>query len=230
MKKSLYQAIALSTGLLMSATAFAEVTGNIGATSNYLWRGVSQTGDSVAVQGGVDYENESGFYAGTWASNVDFGDGTSYELDLYAGYGGSITEDLSYDINYLYYAYPDSPGSVDFGEVSVGLAWKWLDVSYSHTVNGGDDIASGTLDSKDMMYAQANLTFPLTEKLSLGIHYGYSDGDIITSWFGTDSYSEYNVSLSTDTDFGTISFMASDTDLDDDDAKIVLGYSYSFGL
>ncbi|MCC4834206.1 TorF family putative porin [Shewanella sp. 1_MG-2023] len=230
MKTSIYKAIALSTGLLLSGSALAEVTGNIGATSNYLWRGVSQTDNGAAVQGGIDYAADSGFYVGGWASNVDFGDGTSYELDIYAGYGGNITEDLSYDINYLYYAYPDSPGSVDFGEVTVGLAWKWLDVSYSHTVNGGDDIAAEPLDSADMMYAQANLTFPLTEKLSLGVHYGYSDGDVIMSWFDTDSYSEYNVSLSADTDYGTVSFTASDTDLDEDDAKIVLGYSYSFGL
>ena len=230
MKKSLYKAIALSTGLLLSGSALAEVTGNIGATSNYLWRGVSQTDNGAVVQGGIDNAADSGFYVGGWASNVDFGDGTTYELDIYAGYGGNITEDLSYDINYLYYAYPDSPGSVDFGEVTVGLAWKWLDVSYSHTVNGGDDIAAEPSDSTDMMYAQANLTFPLTEKLSLGLHYGYSDGDVIMSWFDTDSYSEYNVSLSADTDYGTVSFTASDTDLDEDDAKIVLGYSYSFGL
>ena len=85
MKKSLYQAIALSTGLLLSGSALAEVTGNIGATSNYLWRGTTQTSNEAAIQGGLDYAHDSGFYAGTWASNVDFGDETSYELDFYGG-------------------------------------------------------------------------------------------------------------------------------------------------
>ncbi|WP_394130240.1 TorF family putative porin [Shewanella maritima] len=227
-KTTTYTALLIST-LLASASASAEVTGNIGATSDYLWRGVSQTG-GAAVQGGIDYSHESGFYVGSWASNVDFGDGTSYELDIYAGFGGNITEDLSYDINYLYYAYPDSPGSVDFGEVTVGLAWKWFDASYSYTVNGGDDIAESPLDSKDMMYAQVNFSYPLTEKLSLGLHYGYSEGDVIQSWYGTEDYSEYNATLSSDTDIGTVSFMVSKTDLDDDDAKLVLGYSYGFTL
>ncbi|NKF49389.1 hypothetical protein G3R49_02180 [Shewanella sp. WXL01] len=229
MKKSLIQAVALSSGLLLTASASAEVTGNVGAVSEYLWRGVAQS-NGAAVQGGVDYAHDSGFYLGTWASNVDFGDGTSYELDIYAGFGGNITEDLSWDINYLYYGYPDAPGSIDFGEVTVGFAWKGFDASYSHTIHGGDDIAADPLDSKDMMYAQANYSHALTEKLTLGLHYGYSKGDVITSWYGTDSYSEYNVSLSTATDFGDISFMVSKTDLDDDDARLVVGYSYGFNM
>ncbi|MBR9727575.1 TorF family putative porin [Shewanella intestini] len=229
MKKSITKAVALTAGLLMSSTVFAEVSGNIGATSDYLWRGVSQS-SGAAIQGGVDYAHESGFYLGTWGSNVDFGDGTSYELDIYAGFGGEITEDLTYDINYLYYGYPDAPGSIDFGEVTVGLAWKAFDISYSHTVNGGDDIASSPLDSKDMIYVQANYSQPLTQKLTLGLHYGYSKGDVITSWFNTDSYSEYNVSLSAATDLGDVSFMVSKTDLDDDDAKLVIGYSFGFEL
>ncbi|BBI65570.1 hypothetical protein HSBAA_PA_1730 (plasmid) [Vreelandella sulfidaeris] len=48
----------------------------------------------------MDYEHASGFYAGGWGSNVDFGDGTSYELDLYAGFSGSV-EELGYDVGYI---------------------------------------------------------------------------------------------------------------------------------
>jgi len=55
---------------------------------------------AAAVQGGLDYEHASGFYAGGWGSNVDFGDGTSYELDLYAGFSGSV-EELGYDVGYI---------------------------------------------------------------------------------------------------------------------------------
>ena len=53
---------------------------------------------------------------------------------------------------------------------------------------------------------------------------------MITAWYGTDSYADYSISLSKDTDFGTVSFMVSDTDLDEDDAKVLLGYNYSFDL
>jgi len=228
MKKSLYQAIALSTGLLLSGSALAEVTGNIGATSNYLWRGTTQTNDAAAVQGGIDYAHDSGFYAGTWVSNVDFGDETSYELDLYGGYGGNFTEDLTYDISYLYYAYPDAGGSIDFGEVALTLGWKWLDVGYSKVINA-DSGVSGASDETDWSYIQANASFPLTEKLSVAFHYGYSQGDVVEDLFG-DTYADYNVTLSAETDIGTVSFMAADTDLPKNDAKVVLGYSYGFTL
>lgn len=230
MRKSLYSVLALSTGLLLTTNAFAAVSGNIGGTSNYLWRGVTQTNDAAAIQGGIDYSHDSGFYAGTWASNVDFGNDTSYELDLYAGYGGSITDDLSYDFGYLYYAYPDAEGSIDFGEIHGAINWKWVELSYSHVINAGDDVAAEPFDNKDMSYLAATASFPLTEKLSLSFHYGYSTGDVVEAWFAEDNYADYNVTLSADTSIGTVSFMVSDTDLTDDDAKIALGYSYSFDL
>ena len=230
MKKSLYQVALLSTSLLFATSSLAAVSGNIGATSNYLWRGTTQTANSTAVQGGLDYSHDSGFYAGTWASNVDFGDSTSYELDLYAGYGGSIGEDFGYDVSYLYYAYPDAQSNIDFGEVHISGSWKWLEIGYSQVINADDGVASDPLDSKDLSYLETTLTFPITETVSIAAHYGYSSGDVVESWFGVDSYSDYNVSVSADTTMGTVSFMLSNTDLEDDDAKVVLGYSYSFDL
>jgi uncharacterized protein (TIGR02001 family) len=74
----------LTASLLTSAPASAQspwsFSANIGAVSNYIWRGVTQTGDQAAVQGGLDVAHESGFYAGTWASNVDFDEGGSEEV------------------------------------------------------------------------------------------------------------------------------------------------------
>ncbi|WP_028766574.1 MULTISPECIES: TorF family putative porin [Shewanella] len=230
MNKRLIKTSALLLSSLVAVSAQAAVEANIGATSNYLWRGVSQTDDAVAIQGGIDYSHESGFYAGTWASNVDFGDDTSYEVDFYAGFGGNFTDDFGYDINYLYYAYPDADASVDFSEVTAALSWKWLSVSYSHVVHAGDDVASEPLDNSDMGYAQANLSYPLSDTLSIDAHYGYSTGDVITAWYDTDSYSDYSLALSKDTELGTVSFTVSDTDLKNDDAKFILGYNYSFSL
>ncbi|MEE4296723.1 MAG: TorF family putative porin, partial [Wenzhouxiangella sp.] len=94
----------------------AEVSANIGVVSNYFFRGFSETDGGAAVQGGLDYAADNGFYVGTWASNVDFGDDTSYELDLYLGFGQELDSGLGYDVGYIYYAYPDAPGSADFGE------------------------------------------------------------------------------------------------------------------
>lgn len=92
MKKSLVKSsIGLMVTLQMtSSLVSADVSTNIAVVSNYLFRGVTQTDGSPAVQGGIDFEHASGFYAGTWASNVDFGDEISYELDLYAGFAGSM--------------------------------------------------------------------------------------------------------------------------------------------
>ncbi|MGS0730349.1 TorF family putative porin, partial [Shewanella sp. 0m-11] len=104
MNKLLINSTAILLTSLLSTTAHAAVEANIGATSNYLWRGVTQTDDAVAVQGGIDYSHDSGFYAGTWASNVDFGDETSYEVDFYAGFAGTIGDEFEYDLSYLYYA------------------------------------------------------------------------------------------------------------------------------
>lgn len=230
MKQALRTLSLLAGTLMVALPASASVTGNIGATSNYLWRGATQTGDAPAVQGGIDFEHDSGLYLGTWASNVDFGDDTSYEIDFYGGYAGSIGEDFGYDISYLYYAYPDSDSSIDFGEVTLALIWKWFSIGYSKVVNAGSDVALDPFDEKDLSYINAGVSFPLSETLSISAHYGYSSGDVVNAWFDTDNYADYSLSLDKETDFGTISFLVSDTDLEGDDPKVVVGYSYSFDL
>jgi hypothetical protein len=66
----------LAASLAGMQTALADspwsVSANIGAVSNYIWRGVTQTQDGAAVQGGLDVSHESGFSAGVWASNIDW--------------------------------------------------------------------------------------------------------------------------------------------------------------
>ncbi|NMH66843.1 TorF family putative porin [Shewanella salipaludis] len=230
MKKSLYRGLLLGTGMILSGNALAGVSGNIGVTSNYLWRGTSQTQDAVAVQGGLDYSHDSGLYVGSWVSSVDFGDDTSYELDLYGGYAGSLGEDIGYDLGYLYYAYPDANGNIDLHELYGSLSWKWFEIGYSHLIDAGDDVAAEPLDKKDLSYLHATVTVPLSDSLSLAAHYGYSSGDVVESWFGEDNYADYSLTLSAETQMGTVSFKLADTDLAGDDAKVVLGYSYSFDL
>ena len=230
MKKTHIGVAAVLAGLLVSQQVAAEVSANIGFTSNYLWRGVSQTADDAAVQGGVDYSHDSGFYAGTWVSNVDFGDGTSYEMDLYAGFAGEFGDGFGYDVGYLYYGYPDSPGSISFGELYGSLSWQWLTVGYAHFIHAGNDVAVDGLDDEDYGYLTADVSVPLSDTLSLDFHYGYNNGDVISSWFGSDSYSDYHVALTAATKMGDVSFAVADTDLDGDDAKVVLSYSYGFNL
>lgn len=139
MKKiSIAALVVLSTMGTVSALQASDlgVSANVGATSNYIWRGMTQTKDKSSINGGIDLDYK-GFYAGTWASNVDFGTQANYELDVYGGYSGSY-EGLSYDLSYLAFMYPDSHDSSDFSEVTLALGYDIdklsLGVSYSKTV------------------------------------------------------------------------------------------------
>lgn len=88
---------------VLAGPASAQVSGNVGVVSNYLFRGVTQTDDGAAVQGGFDFEHESGFYTGTWLSNVDFGGKEDVEVDLYAGYRGEFgSSGASWDVGAIY--------------------------------------------------------------------------------------------------------------------------------
>ena len=92
MKKTLLAAAMLAT----SSAAFAEISGNVTLASDYVFRGISQTDNQIAIQGGLDYARDNGLYVGTWASSVDptfFDNGRDpqIELDIYAGYAASTT-------------------------------------------------------------------------------------------------------------------------------------------
>ena len=80
---------------------------NVGAASDYVFRGVSQTDRDPQVYAGADASFGIG-YAGVWVSNVDFDNGTDAEFDLYAGVtprAGAVT----FDLGVLYYGYVDQP-------------------------------------------------------------------------------------------------------------------------
>ena len=99
-KKLLVVALAAS----FAASAAAEdltFSSNLAIASDYLFRGISQTGTNPALQGGFDATHASGLYAGVWGSNIswlsDAGVAThaSVELDTYIGFGGSYAEDFT---------------------------------------------------------------------------------------------------------------------------------------
>lgn len=205
MKKIVAPALAVSAlFVISSANAVEGLSANIGATSNYLWRGVTQSDDSAAIQGGIDYVHASGLYLGTWASNVDFDDDTSSETDFYMGYSSSAGE-FDYDVGYIYYMYPDGD-DLDFGEVYGSLTWQMLTVGVNYLTNAD-------FDEDDMTYIYGDLAVPLPDELELAFHIGYSDGDTVDDWYGTDDYFDYGVSLSK----SGFTFALSQTDLDDDD-------------
>ena len=99
---------------MLVPSVYAGVSANVSLASNYVWRGVSQTGDELAVQGGFDVSSESGLYAGVWGSNVNFNDGAGNEFDVYGGYAND-----NFDVGFIQYQYPGGT-DLDFTEVYVG--------------------------------------------------------------------------------------------------------------
>ena len=130
-KMSLVAALLASSGLLADETSDIEVSANVALTSNYIWRGMTQSDDSPAIQGGFDL-GYKGLYAGVWGSNIDFGDGVdaSVELDFYAGYANEIAG-IGYDIGYIQYTYPNDTDALNFGEAYLGLSYDFEVVAIS---------------------------------------------------------------------------------------------------
>lgn len=235
MRKALATTIAALIGGLTIASAQAAFTGNLGATSNYLWRGVTQTSDAAAVQGGLDYAHDSGLYVGTWASNVDFGDGTSYEADGYIGFSGALG-DFGYNLSYTYYAYPDGD-DLDFSEALVSVSYKVVKFGAAAAVTNqggmaldeesGEMAPYGAQAYEGSYYLFADLAFPLKEGLTLGFHVGSYAFDEDK---GGSDYVDYNASLTKTTSVGDVSFLVTDTDIDEDDVAVALSWKTTFDL
>lgn len=172
MKKILISMVACTSLLGLAGTASAEgaLSYNIGVTSDYVWRGISQTDEKAAIQGGIDYTNGI-FYAGTWASNVDFGSDASVELDLYAGIKPTAGN-FTFDLGLLAYTYPDED-DLNMEEVKLGV---------SHPMGKGSiGVAAYLNTDKDLEdYYEINASYPLTEKFSVSAAYG--DYGPYTTW------------------------------------------------
>ena len=134
--RSLVSVAALGASLLgASVAALAEdkaptgpfggnIAGTLGFTTDYVFRGISQTDNNPAVQGSLEYSvplaAPVSSYVSVWGSNVDFAD-ADLELDWTGGFRGNITEAFSYDLNVVYYTYPGTPKFREYNNVDVGL-------------------------------------------------------------------------------------------------------------
>jgi uncharacterized protein (TIGR02001 family) len=146
---------------------------NVGLFSQYVFRGISQTDEKPAIQGGFDITHKSGFYIGTWASNISWiSDGlpdasASMEWDFYGGYRFPIYEDFSGDVGVLQYYYPGTYPSgatkADTTEVYFNLTWKWLSAKYSYVV--GHKIF-GVPDASGSYYLEGNGSYDIVDKVN----------------------------------------------------------------
>ena len=186
--------LAAAATAAMSGAAFAQdespldLSFNVGAATDYVWRGVSQTDESPQIYGGVD-ATVGMVYAGTWLSNVDFGTGndTDFELDLYAGIRPQLGP-VALDLGIQYYGYINAPtgsdqdfvefklaGSVPVGPATVGAAVYW-----------SDDFAG----TGNATYVELNGSVPVAEKVSISGAVGRQDVDY------SGDYSTWNLGVS----------------------------------
>src|SRR5690606_23497900 len=191
--------------LLVSAPALAQpgegggdVTANAAVSNNYIWRGMTQTMNETAFSGALDYASESGFYIGTWSSNVSSApsDPFSYEHEIYFGFSGG--DEVTYDIGYLYYNYADV-AETDFGEIYGTLGFGNFSVSAYILASAEADEPDPSLDFGfgEAVYLSLDYAMPLKNDVELAFHIGKHDGDFV-EWFNgvPGDCTDYAITLS----------------------------------
>ncbi len=185
----------LTATLLVSTGAWA-VDGSLTLTgaTDYRYRGISQTAGDPAIQGSFDLAWDNGFYAGVWASNVDFEDDANIEVDWYGGYYWEISDTVGLDLMANYYTYPDYSGDADYLELVANLEVSDFAFQYAYAYdffNTGDPAHYLAADYSYEIAEQA----AVFEGISLDLHIGYSFGDYWDRWDIGD-YTDYSVGVS----------------------------------
>lgn len=211
--------VALSAASMQSQAV--EVSGDVTFVSDYAFRGISQTDEAPALQGGLTLAAESGLYVSVWGSSVDFGGQGTLELDVMLGWSGDIAEGWSADVGIMRYGYPNTEfegsnfweayGSVSYKDFTLGLTYS-------------DDFYGNT---GKYYYIYAGYSLALTENVAVDFHIGQNE-------FSDDSslsYLDYGVTLSTEVLGLGLSLAYIDTDFKDNklyDSRVVFGVSKSF--
>ena len=156
------------------AAQAADVAGNAALTTDYVWRGSTQTQGDPAVQAGVKVTGESGFYGSVWASNVEFSPEThaSSEFDFAFGWGRSLSDDWALDVNVLHYRYPATTVDINWTELNGTATWKgnyWASLGCSNEALGFDEAG---------VYALLGAKLPVNDKFRFEAavaHYALKD-------------------------------------------------------
>ena len=214
-------ASALGLASIAATPASAQIAGlsaNAAVTTNYIFRGISQSGGNIAVQAGVDYNiGTTGFAVGAWASSIDFGnatlgDDTSAEIDLYGSYTFAISDAFSLSAGAITYNYPSSPHNVNYNW------WEgWVGASYNFGVAAVTGKVFYSPDyvnlSTNEIYFNGAVSVPVLDWLTLNGSIGYSVFDHAVPPI-IDDYLDWTISAVAT--FGNFSLTAgyTDTDLD----------------
>jgi uncharacterized protein (TIGR02001 family) len=172
---------------------------NVGLYSQYMFRGQTQTGNGPALQGGVDWTHESGFYLGTWASNIKWLKAGGYyntsgvEVDLYGGYRNTIpSTEIGYDVGLYQYLYTGNPVGSDgvtanTTEATAGLTYKWFGAKV--WVIASED-GLNTKDAQGSYYIDLNANYPIMETgITALFHIGRQEFEGNTGGVSNNRYS-----------------------------------------
>ena len=190
--------VLLALFLAMGFTvAQAQVTAKIDVTTDYRFRGISQTLKSGAVQGGLDYAHSSGLYIGNWNSSVstaEYTDSTGLESDLYAGFKKEIVKGTTIDVgsyNY-YYSQADSKYSSQSNthEFYAAATQGPITVRYNQSIGN----YFGATRSAASKYIQADVTLPVAAKINLVAHAGRT----LVQNHSTSNYTDLNAGATYD--------------------------------
>jgi len=190
---------------------------NLGVVSDYRFRGLMQTNGKPAIQGGFDINHKSGFYVGNWNSSIswlsdaDPDISSNVEMDFYAGYVHTISEDLSLDVGLLHYYYPGSYpkgfNDPDTTEAYIGLTYGPVSFKYSHALSD----LFGAPDSRNSQYYDLSLALPTGFwGIDLNAHVGHQH----IRNMDDGSYTDWSLGLSRKFDRFTVSLTYVDTNAD----------------
>ena len=189
-------------------------TSNISLVSDYLYRGISQSGAGAAIQGGFDFSHSSGIYLGAWGSSISWlGDAgiaasagvanAGLELDTYGGYKGAAG-DVSYDVGFLRYNYPGTYAAgitkADTNELYGALTYSIVTAKLSYSL--GD--LFGVSNAKGSTYLDVSASYPIADTgITAGAHYGKqaykgSTADGLAAAGADPTYTDYKLSVTKD--------------------------------
>ena len=221
--------VALAAALVsipVSQAFAAEVSGNIALTTDYKFRGISQSDSAPSVQGGFDIAFDNGAYIGTWGAAVDFdcaidtcgGLNGGIELDYYAGFASDISDSVSFDIGYIYYDYPQDEGLLgDYGEIYGSLSFGDFGIGMNYSDEYWGETGKFT-------YTYATYSMALSDSVALDLLVGSGDYDEAGYLDGATEHMNWSVALSTSAGGLDFAITYEDTDLDKEDAY---GYDWA---
>ena len=209
-------AAALMAGTMLATPALAvTIKGNIGATTDYVWRGNTQSDGDASISGGIDVDLGNGFAVGVWTASLggDQPDGSAdYETDIYGSYSFDVGS-IGMEVGYISYQYPGVADSDnDFEEYFVTADFGLVSVSYFRL----DSAENEDQNDDKGTYLSIDTGFELDDGWSVGLHYGEEDFDV------NESDTDTSISLSK----GDVTFTVSGDE--DDDTRAIVSWGRSF--